>query len=169
MRSEAMVSLGKVVGPHGIRGLVKVVFFSGQAPDLGADRTIELRQADGRRVCTRILDAAAHQHQFLVGLEGVTDRSAAEALTGAEVVVARARLPQPEADSFYWTDLIGLTVATMDGKPLGNLVRILETGANDVYVVRQGKRETLVPALAAVVRRVDLEQRRMWVELPEGL
>jgi 16S rRNA processing protein RimM len=104
-----------------------------------------------------------------VGLEGVTDRSAAEALTGAEVVVARGRLPQPEADSFYWTDLIGLTVATMDGKPLGNLVRILETGANDVYVVRQGKRETLVPALAAVVRRVDLEQRRMWVELPEGL
>ena len=111
----------------------------------------------------------AHQHQFIVALAEVTDRGAAEALTGAEVVVARDRLPPPEADSFYWMDLIGMVVTTMDGKPLGNLIRILETGANDVYVVRRGARETLVPALASVVRRVDLEQRRMWVDLPEGL
>ena len=164
-----MVPLGKVVGAHGIRGLVKIFFYSGQAPDLGPNPSIELRRSDGETSCFKVLELTAHQHQFIATLAGVDDRNAAEGLAGAEVVVSRGWLPQPEADSFYWADLIGLAVTTMDGAPLGNLIRIIETGANDVYVVRRGRVETLVPALASVVRRVDLEQRRMWVDLPEGL
>jgi 16S rRNA processing protein RimM len=102
-------------------------------------------------------------------LAQVGDRDAAQALLGAEMVVPRGELPDPGPDTYYWADLIGLTVLTEDGGCLGELVEILETGSNDVYRVRGRQGEVLVPALASVVRRVDLIAGRMWVDLPEGL
>lgn len=169
METNAMVTLGKVVGAHGIRGLVKIAFYSGQVPDLGNDPLIELKRGNTETLTAQVLNISPHQHQFIVQLAGVDDRNAAEALVGAEILMPRSRLPEPEADSYYWTDLIGMAVTTIDGQSLGTLAQILETGANDVYVVRQGRRERLIPALARVVRRIDLEKRQMWVDLPEGL
>jgi 16S rRNA processing protein RimM len=75
-------------------------------------------------------------------------------LRGRQVAVPRTELPATGEDEYYWTDLIGLAAVTLDGAKLGIVVRILETGANDVLVVR-GERERLVPFVATVVREVD--------------
>jgi 16S rRNA processing protein RimM len=167
---EALLALGRVTGAHGIRGLVKMSFYSGAAPQgIGPGSVVRLRSPAGEITHHTALEIAAHGGQFLLRLERVLDRGGAEALVGAELVVARGDLPELEEGSFYWSDLIGMEVLTGDGRRLGELVDILETGSNDVYRVRGRRGEVLVPALASVVRRVDLQARRMWVDLPEGL
>ena len=81
----------------------------------------------------------------------------------------RTLLPELASDTYYWADLIGLSVYTTQGDYLGRLTSILPTGSNDVYIVRTEDRETLVPALASVVCSVDLANQTMRVKLPEGL
>jgi len=70
---------------------------------------------------------------------------------------------------YYWFDLIGIKVYTTEEKYLGRIESIVETGSNDVYVVKHGEKEVLIPALESVVLDIDLEHKRMRVDLPEGL
>ena len=97
----------------------------------------------------------------------------AEELVGARVYIKKSELPELDDETHYWFELIGLAVYTTGGEFLGRLDHIIETGSNDVYVVksRQGRqaKEILVPALKSVVKNIDLGGRRMEVELPEGL
>jgi 16S rRNA processing protein RimM len=78
-------------------------------------------------------------------------------------------LPEPEDGEYYWCDLIGLTVATVDGLELGTLREIFETGSSDIYVVRSAEREYLIPAIADVISRIDLKEGRMLITPLEGL
>jgi 16S rRNA processing protein RimM len=111
------------------------------------------------------VEAAQRQGPALiVKLSGVCDRDQASALVGSEIAVHRRDLPEPEADRFYWSDLEGLTVRTLDGQSLGRVERLFETGANDVLVVR-GERERLLPfAYGTVVRQVDLNAGEIRVD-----
>ena len=77
-------------------------------------------------------------------------------MRGKEIAVPRARFPNTQPNEYYWTDLIGLDVVNGAGRNFGQIIRILETGANDVLVV-QGERERLVPFIADVIGGVDLE------------
>jgi 16S rRNA processing protein RimM len=86
-----------------------------------------------------------------------------------EICLYRSQLPKLEEDEYYWYDLIGLEVVTVDGERLGSIAEIFETGSNDIYVVRGGKREYLIPAVSAVIDSVDLEGGRMLITPPEGL
>ena len=169
MDADALVALGRVTGVHGVRGAVKMRFYSGRLP-AGLDRGSSVRlRLDGKIAWFTVAEIAGRADPPRLRLAQVGDRDAAQALLGAEMVVPRGELPDPGPDTYYWADLIGLTVLTEDGGCLGELVEILETGSNDVYRVRGRQGEVLVPALASVVRRVDLIAGRMWVDLPEGL
>ena len=114
-----------------------------------------------------------HGQKVRMAFKEVTDRTAAEALIGASLFIERALLPDLEADTYYWFELIGLRVEDVGGENLGEIETVLATGSNDVYVVRdhsgEPAREILVPALASVVMEVDLARGVMRVELPEGL
>jgi 16S rRNA processing protein RimM len=100
-----------------------------------------------------------------VQLEGVADRSAAEALKGTLVGVSRAALPAAKDNEYYWADLIGLDVITAREQPLGKVEGLLETGANNVLCVRSDDgKEHLLPFVAAVILDVDLAARRIQVE-----
>ncbi len=74
-----------------------------------------------------------------------------------------------DEDVHYWFDLIGIDVYTIEGDHLGRIESIIETGSNDVYVVKDGSTEVLIPALGSVVLNIDTEHNRMEVDLPEGL
>ena len=97
---------------------------------------------------------------------GIDDRSAAERLRGEYLEVAAAAVASLPEGSYYHWQLVGLEVVSLDGRPLGKIVDVQEYPANDVYVVRGGAAETLVPAIREVVREVDLEAGRMVVDLP---
>jgi 16S rRNA processing protein RimM len=108
-------------------------------------------------------------HFVLLKLEGLDTRDAAERWRNALVdVPAEERVPLPRGH-YFWEDIIGLTVRTEDGEELGRVREILETGANDVYVVKGSGGERLIPAIKQVVTEIAPERGEMVVSLLPGL
>jgi 16S rRNA processing protein RimM len=139
------------------------------APSLAPGVEVVLEQG-ARRLPTRVLSASPHaRSQVLLALEGTTDRTAAEALVGARVLVAATALPPLEANEFYYHEIEGYEVATTEGRVLGEVAETFSTGANDVWVVRGAGREHLIPAIADVVRTIDRSARRIVIEPMPGL
>jgi len=169
MDADRLLTIGEIVGVHGIRGNVKILPHAETESLFDPARPLMIERRDGRREQRALRWVKPHKRLLLASIEGVESRAAAELLVGARAVVRRADLPEPEPGSYYWNDLLGLAVYTRESAYLGVLENIIATGSNDVYVVRREGRETLVPALATVVVEVDLEAGTMHVDLPEGL
>jgi 16S rRNA processing protein RimM len=129
-----------------------------------------LLERDGVRREAEVVSAAPHGRGLvLLELAGVNDRTAAEAMVGTRLLVRRADLPPPAEDEFYHHDLIGFDVETSGGERLGTIAETLPTGLNDVWVVREGEREHLIPVIADVVRVIDRAARRVVIEPLPGL
>lgn len=155
--------------PHGVRGEVTARLAGLEPAELAGLRRLALRTAAGEERPVRIRRLRPKQGGWIVALEGLTDRGAAEELRGAVLLAPREDLPEPGADEWYVSDLVGLTVTTDDGRELGRLEEVLKLPAHDVYVVRGSWGEILLPAIADVVIAVDGEARRMTVHLLPGL
>ncbi|MFZ0052793.1 MAG: ribosome maturation factor RimM [Desulfobaccales bacterium] len=164
-----LISLGRISGAHGIRGAVKV------RPDAAAATTDpEVFAALGEVVIGgqtfAILQADRLKNQVLLQLAGVDTRSRAEQLTGRQVLGDRRRFPPLPPGEYYWFQLLGLPVYDAgDGALLGRLQEILPTPGHDVYVVVQGQRELLLPAVAEVVVEINLEEGFLKVAPTPGL
>jgi 16S rRNA processing protein RimM len=102
-------------------------------------------------------------------MEGVEDIESAEILIGCQVLIPIDKLRKLPEDEYYWRDIIGIRVVTEDGHVLGIIEAILPTGGNDVYVCSGGEREILLPGIADVIRKIDIDQGIMVVRLLEGL
>jgi 16S rRNA processing protein RimM len=142
--------------------------FQPDSPSIAADHTLILEHAGTRRE-VRILGVAAHGAAVLVTLDGVADRSAAEALRGATLLVREADLPPPAADEFYDYEVEGFAVETTDGRRLGTIVETLHNGLHGIWTVRDGEREHLIPVIADVVRDLDRAGRLVVVDPLPGL
>ena len=145
--------LGQITAPYGVKGWVRVRPATAVTGNLVHYRSWWLER-DAQWDERPVIQSRVHGAGIVAQLAGCEDRDAASALRGRRVAVPRAALPAPRENEYYWTDLLGLRAVTVEGAELGIVVRILETGANDVLVVR-GERERLVPFIAAVVREVD--------------
>ena len=110
-----------------------------------------------------------HQGMALIKFRGIDTQEDAERLRGARLEVPLDEVPSLSPDSYYHFQILDMEAWTQGGEFLGVVEDILSTGSNDVYVVRQGKHEVLVPALQDVIVNVDLEKGRITVDLPEGL
>jgi 16S rRNA processing protein RimM len=107
---------------------------------------------------SQFVEGKKHGKGIIAHIEGIDDRDAAAGLIGSDIAVSRDMLPKTENDSYYWTDLEGLTVVHRDGTELGSVAYLMETGANDVLVV-QGETERLIPFIAnEVILDVDLDK-----------
>lgn len=163
------IAVGDVVAAHALRGEVRVHAYQPPAPSLVAGRRV-LLERDGAWRDVGIVSAAPHGRAGVrVAFEGVADRDAAEALVGARVLVRAADLPPPGPDEFYHHEVIGFAVVTTDGRALGTVAETMVTGLNDVWVVRDGGREYLIPVIADVVRTIDRDARRITIEPMAGL
>jgi 16S rRNA processing protein RimM len=163
---ERPVEVGRIVRPHGIRGEV-IVRRYGETP--GVLEQGSSLQVGPSGTTLRVRAARPHQQFWIVSFEGVTDRTTAETLAGAALKVEADRLPPLPEDAYYNFQLIGMRVRTVGGEDLGILEEIVETGAQDVYVVRGKGREILLPALREVIRTVDVAAGAMTVEPLPGL
>lgn len=161
--------IGRLAGAHGMRGGLKLISFAESLDVFAPGRPIRVRGADGAETVYDVVEVRPQGRGAVLFLSGVTHRSQAEALIGGDLWIDRATLPALAEGTYYWADLIGLDVISVDGRHLGRLESIFATGSNDVYVVKGADREILVPALKSVVKAVDLAARRMQVDLPEGL
>ncbi|HEY6001747.1 MAG TPA: ribosome maturation factor RimM [Anaeromyxobacter sp.] len=159
-----LVRLGKVVRAVGLHGHLGVAGTEGALAELGA---VALRRGEGEPEVRRILEARPQGRLWAVKVEGVADRTAAEAWVGAEVLVEREALGEAGEGRYFWADLEGLPVVTAAGEAVGKVTGFYTTGAADVLVVTGERGEQLVP-LAPYVG-IDLEARRIVVDPPEGL
>jgi 16S rRNA processing protein RimM len=167
--SEKMVLVGKIQGTHGIKGQLRVVPFAGDASSISQLKKLTVKSPAGAMEEFSVVAAKPHGNRVILTLKEFDNINQVLHLVGREIYADREGLPELPPDEFYWSDLLGLDVETEEGEALGKLVDIIETGANDVYVVQKDGREVLIPALDDIVLAVDLAVRKMTVSLPEGL
>jgi len=167
--SEKRVLIGKIQATQGIKGQLRVIPFAGDASSISELESVFVKSPTGVMEKFPVVSAKAHGKRVILTLKPFDNINQVLHLVGREIYADRGALPELPSDEFYWSDLLGLQVETLDGEGLGELVDIIETGSNDVYVVKKDGREVLIPALEDVVLSVDLTAGRMMVALPEGL
>ncbi|RUL72914.1 ribosome maturation factor RimM [Dyella choica] len=158
------VLVGRIVGLYGVQGWVKLESWTEPRTQIFNYQPWQLT-APGGETEVKGVTGRPQGKGLIAKLPGVDDRDGAAALVGQDIYVARELLPPPGKDEYYWVDLEGLEVVTIEGVALGRVSHVFATGANDVVVVRDGERERLVPFVQGVyVRSVDLSGGRMVVD-----
>ena len=168
MEKGGDLHIGKVVGVHGIKGWLKVVSFAENPEPFTPGRQVYVKKGENRPEAYTIQDCQPYKNVLRVAFDAVASREDAEALVGAELLINRAELPEPEDDSWYWFDLIGLSVYE-DDVYIGRVENIFATGSNDVLVVMHEGTERLIPVIESIVRQIDVDNKTIRVNLPEGL
>ena len=161
------VVMGRIGGLFGVRGWVKVISYASSPEGLLRYEPWQIC-VGGAWMVLRVNDGRRHGKGLVAQFAGYADRDAACELVGAEIAVERSQLEAPAENEYYWADLIGSAVVTRDGTDFGRVDHLIETGANDVLVVRGERGETLIPfVIGRYVLEVDLAQRRIVVDWEE--
>ncbi len=166
--TEEFIAVGKIVNTQGRYGAVRV-FPLTDFPERFKHTSRVWVSIKGSRLSLSIKEAVLYKKYVVIKFNEIADMKAAEELRGAILEVPREELVALPEDSYYIFDIVGLRVYDADDNLLGTITDVLQTGANDVYVVETGGKPLLIPALKQVVREVDPNGGRMVVVLPEGL
>lgn len=166
----ARLRIGVITGMHGLRGALRVRPDNPDSDTLEQVRRVFIEDTAGVIREYRLLRAERiNRTAIRVTLEGLDDPDAAAALRGSTIAVALEDLPAKAPGEFYHYEAIGCEVTTTDGRRIGVIEEVIATGANDVWVVRNGEVEVLVPVIENVVKSIDLGAGRMVVEAVPGL
>ena len=162
--------LGTIVRPHGLKGEVKIDLACSGVDRLTSCQNLKLVK-DGKAIMNvSVIRGFTHNDgDAVVRFKEVQSPEEAEKLRGVYVAVLSADRQELPEDHFYMDDLIGLSVETLEGKKLGVIDDIMEGLANAVLVVKKDGNEILVPALKSMIRKIDLNAKRVWVDLPEEI
>jgi 16S rRNA processing protein RimM len=164
------LAIGRVAGAHGILGELKVDILTDEPTRFARLNEVYVGREQEEPQLRQLAGFRFHHRRVLLRLQGCDDRTTAEGLRGAYIQVPIEEALALQDGEYYEHQIVGLAVWTTAGERLGEVVEILYTGANDVYVVKEpGRREVLLPAIADVVIEVDLEAGRLVVQVPEGL
>ncbi len=161
--SSPMVVMGKVVAAQGIQGWVKVLPFTEYVDSLLDYETWYIGNEQAWRPI-KVLESNVHGKLVVAKLEGIPDRTAAEKYKGELIAVSRDSLPEQVEGEYYWSDLIGLSVVNLEGHALGTVDSLLETGANDVLVLKGVHGEMLLPFIKSVIQQVSLADKVIRVD-----
>lgn len=159
------VELGRLGAPQGLKGWMRIQSFTDPPDGLLEYPSWRIRSAGGAEL-RRLAEARLQGRGWLVRLEGVETREAAEALTGSTVEIERTQLPALGEREYYQSDLVGCRVTNVDGIELGVVSHFIEAPAHPVMAV-VGTRERLIPATPGHLRRVDLNAKALLVDWPE--
>ncbi|MGZ4955478.1 MAG: ribosome maturation factor RimM [Methylobacter sp.] len=163
MSEQQHISVGKISGVFGIKGWVKVFSFTDPRENILTYSPWLLKKGDETKT-VNVVDGQLQGKTIVAQLAGVNDRDQAASLMGWDIFITQDQLPKTAKGEYYWSQLIGLNVETIDGVQLGVVDSLLETGANDVIIV-QGERERVIPFLQGqTVMNVDLDAGRIIVD-----
>ena len=164
-----------MLGAWGIKGGIKVKPFAADPQALFSSKRWFIQPPEGPRpegakvapmpTLLRVVSAREQGDGVVATVQDLDDRNAAEALRGARIFISRASFPTPDADEFYWVDLIGLAVVNRAALALGEVIGLIETGPHCVLRVQSGEgEERLIPFVDAYVDKVDLAARCITVD-----
>lgn len=162
------VAVGRMGRAHGIGGEVWVEILSDVADRFDVGRILSLRKDDQRRRSLEILTSRPHKGGMLIGFAEVRDRNDAESLRGAWLEIPREQVPAAPEDEFYHFELIGCRCVDADGRELGEVVEVVRGSGGEILELAAADRRLTVPFVAAFVREIHLDERRIELELPPG-
>lgn len=164
--TEEFIPVGKVSGAFGVQGWMKIFSFTDPRNNILKYSPLYMSRK-GEWIEVKVSGGRVQGKGVVMGLVGITDRDQVLALIGSELAIKKSQLKPAKKDEFYWSDLIGLTVVNLKGDSLGQVDSLLETGANDVLVVKdkENNKEQLVPfVMDEVVELVDMDNKIIRVD-----
>ncbi len=164
-----MVESGLIVGTHGLRGDLKVRPLSGDPAALLSATEVFLRLPDGRLHKSEPLRQSLHKGVVLLRFSGLESLTAVEGFKGCKVLIDRELLPELEDGEFYWHQIEGARVVDRSHGELGHIRSMFTTAAHDTWVVEGVEAEVMIPVVARFIVDIDIEQKLIQVDLPEGL
>ena len=173
MDKQKIGVVGKLGSTYGIRGWLRVYSSTEEAESI-FDYQPWFLKIKNQWQPTEIESWKHHNNDLIIKLKGVDDRETAQTLANIEIGVDLNQLPELEEGDYYWHDLIGCQVINLAGYDMGTVAEIMETGSNDVLVIRAnlkdafGKQERLIPYIDTVVKRVDLTTKTIEVDWDAG-
>lgn len=174
MTQQRIEVVGKLGSTYGIRGWLRIYSSTEYAESI-FDYQPWFLKIKGQWQPTELESWKHHNHELIAKLKNVNDRETAQSLANVEIGVDLSVFPQLEEGDYYWHDLIGCNVVNLEGYVMGTVTEMMETGSNDVLVVRAnskdafGKQERLIPFLyEQVVKRVDLTTKVIEVDWDAG-
>ena len=162
------LEIGQIVNTYGIKGFVKVVPFTDDPKRFEDLKHIYIVRKNSMEKVT-IEQVSFAKSNVLLKLKEYPDINTAEALKGCFIKIDREDAVELPEDTYFIVDLIGLEVYSENGEKIGVLTEVFPTGSNDVYVVKTPEKEILLPAIADVIKQVDIPNKKMIVNLIEGL
>jgi len=168
------IEVGRIADAWGIKGWFKVLPYSADPEALfSSKRWFLLPSEKGAKTFEgvgrlKIKEAKTHSDTVVASAHEVDDRTAADALRGARIFIAKSSFPTPQKDEYYWVDLIGLAVVNREGLPLGQVRELLSTGPQTVlvidYEVDGHTQQRMIPFVAVYIDDVDLVARKILVD-----
>ncbi|MCH7760952.1 16S rRNA processing protein RimM [candidate division TA06 bacterium] len=162
-----LIAIGMITKVHGTEGEVLVHPYTDELPSLLELNQVYLKGEEGRKV--EVLQIRNDRRGVLLKLRGVEERETAQKMVGKTLGVERKDLPPLPSEIYFTFEVIGLKVVTESGENLGEIADVLKFPAQDVYLVKDGVKETLIPAIDTIVKKIDLEDRKMVISPMEGL
>lgn len=168
-----MISVGKIVGFHGVKGEVKVFPLTDDPGRFEKLERVFLTNKDNADDYTNVAHIEKtfwHKGNVVIKFKEFQNKNEVEFLKNYFIKILKEERPELDEGEYYYDEIIGLKVFdNIEGDYLGEIIEIKETGSNDVYVVRDMEKEILLPALEQVIKKIDLNSGIMKVELMEGL
>ncbi len=166
--SGSLLLVGKVIGPHGLGGLLRIWAYARSEASFLDAGTVMLRSVSGETREYTVTYIRPHKNAFLMRLKGLRSIDEAIEYRGAGIFVSKEAVARSD-DEYFWYELLGLEVYLDTGRYLGIISRILPTKAHDIYVVKVGNKEVCIPAIYEVVKEIDIANKRMVIAALEGL
>ncbi|MBS9337597.1 ribosome maturation factor RimM [Fructobacillus parabroussonetiae] len=170
METVNYFKIGTIVNTHGIRGELKVKAITDFAEERFAKGATVYRLVDGKYLPEKIAKARMHKGMWLLTFDGVTNINEVEVYKGQELYVSEADRDELADGEYYYSDIVGCTVKDLEGQAIGRVKEIMETGANDVWVVkRPAGPDALIPVIEDVVKDVNVSEQTIVIDVLEGL
>ena len=165
---DNLLLLGKVIRPHGSKGLLRIWSCAVSETSFLNSKTVFLKSISGEVFEYSVDSVVPHKNVLLIKLKGLSFRDELEKLCGAEIYIRKEELSREE-DEYFWYELLGLDVFLDTGGYLGRVSQIIPTGSNDIYIVKKMEKEVLLPATDEVIKEIDLKKRKIIISTMEGL
>jgi 16S rRNA processing protein RimM len=162
-------AIGQIVKSRGLRGALVVQPLTDYPERFQALKRVWVRTANSDHSPFQLEEARVKGQTIHLHLEGVRTRDAADALAGKLLYVTEEDLVRLPEGTHFVHDIIGSRVIDEHGKKIGTVAEVWKLPANDVYVVREGKREHLVPAVQSIIEKIDTQRKQVQVRMMEGL
>ena len=164
-----LLAIGEIVKTRGLRGCLKVFSYAETRKNFAGLKFIYVENPTGQQNRHNLRKIDVSGKFLFIELEGIPDVESARRFVGCTIFVPKELFPELTEDEYYWQDIIGLNVFSEEGEHLGRIESVFPTGSNDVYVCKGGPREILLPAIADVIRQIDISRGIMTVKVPKGL